>query len=266
MNRREFLCSATACACLPGTHAHAEADALETCAMMPPSDIAAARAFADQKWAGNKAIGNNEAGGLKSKRWDPALRELRVKFMTESTLSDRIFSAAKGWEDHMPLRFHKVSGNETADILFGTVAGNGHWSNVGTDSGFQAAQGIQSMNFGWVRNPNNAALRRTALHEFGHAMGLVHEHSLPGNTIDWDKPAVYAHYEKTYGWKPDRVNANVFKTYSEAQVNRTTYDPKSIMHYPVEAELVTDPDDVVGWNLVLSPLDKALIKWLWTPA
>jgi len=46
------------------------------------------------------------------------------------------------------------------------------------------------MNFGWdLTVPGQ---RGTALHEIGHALGLLHEHQSPFAGIHWDDEAVYA--------------------------------------------------------------------------
>ena len=35
------------------------------------------------------------------------------------------------------------------------------------------------------------------------------------------------------------------------------------MHYPIQAELVSNPKDVVGWNIKLSDDDKRVIAFLY---
>ncbi len=56
------------------------------------------------------------------------------------------------------------------------------------------------MNFGWFDDstPDNE-FSRTVIHEFGHALGCVHEHSSPAATIPWNRDAVYAYYLATQG-------------------------------------------------------------------
>ena len=48
------------------------------------------------------------------------------------------------------------------------------------------------MNYGWL-TPESAQdeVRRVVLHEFGHALGLIHEHQNPkGGGIEWNRDAV----------------------------------------------------------------------------
>ena len=98
------------------------------------------------------------------------------------------------------------------------------------------------------------------LHEFGHALGAIHEHSNPRNGIKWNKPAVYAYYAETQGWTKAEVDAQVLERYSLSILNASTYDPKSIMHYPVPKELLLPGGTAVGWNRVLSAADRKFIR------
>ena len=53
-------------------------------------------------------------------------------------------------------------------------------------------------------------IRRLILHEFGHSLGLIHEHSSPAaGSFFKDPELVYAYYQRTQGW--DR--AMVTRTY-----------------------------------------------------
>ncbi len=46
---------------------------------------------------------------------------------------------------------------------------------------------------GWLEpDTPNDEYRRVVLHEFGHALGGIHEHQSPASgVIPWDKPKVY---------------------------------------------------------------------------
>ena len=73
------------------------------------------------------------------------------------------------------------------------------------------------------------SFKGTVLHEFGHALGLIHEHMSPVSGIKWDSAAVYSR-KRMMGWSKEMTDAQLFKKYSLAYTNGTTYDPKSIMH------------------------------------
>ena len=72
------------------------------------------------------------------------------------------------------------------------AADKGSWSYVGQESLSRPA-GSATMNLGWIDDKSVAlsnADKGTILHEFGHALGLVHEHQSPARagtlTLDED--------------------------------------------------------------------------------
>ena len=98
------------------------------------------------------------------------------------------------------------------------------------------------------------------LHEFGHALGCLHEHQSPVAGINWDKPAVYEYCEALNPpWDKEYVDKNIFEIYNTNQTLFTPFDPTSIMIYPIPKGLTTDGFEV-GWNSELSQTDKDFIK------
>ncbi|MBZ7927046.1 hypothetical protein LAC81_25455 [Ensifer adhaerens] len=206
---------------------------------------------------------HSEAISLYKKKWNPKRRILNVSFLDEPTYLDKVIKNARGWEDHIGMNFR--FGPSDPDILIAFDKG-GSWSYIGTDSRYYAQRGRPSMNFGWFDSKTaDGEFSRVCLHEFGHALSLVHEHSHPGGKISWKEKAVFAYYKKQ-GWSEDDVRRQIFKKYQLSQVNGSGYDQTSIMHYPIDASLVTDPSDAVGWNEQLSSLDKAVIAKLYPKA
>jgi len=104
-------------------------------------------------------------------------------------------------------------------------------------------------------------MRGTTMHEFGHALGLLHEQSFPG-AIKWNRDTIYKHYWDNYHWGKAQVDFNVLETSDQFFTNGTVYDPKSIMHYSVESWQTTD-----GYSLTesndLSQGDKNIIAALY---
>jgi len=118
-----------------------------------------------------------------------------------------------------------------ANVRIG-FANDGAWSFVGTDI-LQQPANMPTMNFGWL----DAA---TIMHEFGHALGMIHEHQNPrGETIPWDVNAVYKWAAETQGWDRRTTDTNILEHYSVDTTNGSGFDPESIMLYFFPGTLTT---------------------------
>lgn len=143
-----------------------------------------------------------------------------------------------------------VSDPSKANIRISFDPDGGAWSLIGTDCLHERSK--PTMNLGWF----DVA---TTLHEFGHALGMVHEHQNPhGNPIKWDYPRVYSWAETTQGWDHEMTEKNILNKYANSQINGSQFDPQSIMLYFFPGKLTTNN---VGThqNLRLSGLD---VTWL----
>jgi hypothetical protein len=98
----------------------------------------------------------------------------------------------------------------------------------------------------------------TIIHEFSHALGMLHEHQNPSGGIKWNKDAVYAWAAETQGWDRETTQENILNTYSYNQITGSTYDPESVMLYFFPSTLTLDGTEVKQ-NLRYSKTD---IEWL----
>lgn len=188
-------------------------------------------------------------------------QDLKVKFLSGSTtLQETVAKIAKEWEQFANLRFDFISTGD-ADIRINLDSKGGHNSMIGTLAG-SINQSEKTMNFDTTDFRSYDAMRRTVLHEFGHAIGLLHEHYSPVAGIPWNKEVVYKELAQSQGWDKQTVDVNLFQEYKISYTNGTLYDRASIMHYPVLARWTTN-GYAVAWNNNLSTGDKSLISTLY---
>ena len=129
------------------------------------------------------------------------------------------------------LKFNFVDDFKTANVRISFDPEQGAWSFIGTQCKDPEHNGNATMNLGWF----DVA---TTIHEFGHVLGLIHEHQNSNeNPIKWDKDAVYAWAQSTQGWDKQTTDVNILNVYDKNQINGSVFDPLSIMLYFFPAEL-----------------------------
>jgi hypothetical protein len=138
---------------------------------------------------------------------------------------------------------------------------DGSWSTIGTTCRLVRDRSEPTMNYGWLDlDSTEDEVQRVVLHEFGHALGLIHEHQNPAGGINWDRDAVSRELSgPPNNWDPETIERNMFEPYSAQETNFSRLDPDSIMMYPIPANWTTDGFSV-GLNDGLSEQDKAFIR------
>lgn len=209
-----------------------------------------------------------------SKLWVLKDNPLTVAFLGGSPqLRSKIMQALQPWEAASAIRFDfgpnvsqgifrewtRADTSYKADIriAFDEV---GYWSFVGTDSidPTVTEPNQSSMNFQGFTNSFPPDWTGTVLHEFGHALGLQHEHQSPNadctNEFRWANDLGYIPTQDQYGsfvpdaqgrrpgiytvlggppnsWKPAQIDFNLKQLPNDAIYNASAFDPKSIMMY-----------------------------------
>lgn len=214
--------------------------------------------FSDVGAGDGSGTKRSRAAFFTQKLWENG-STLNVRFVG-GTLAQRRFvrSVAPEWSKYanLTLRFIATKNRKMrADIRVAFKRGVGSWSYVGTDAR-QIPQEQPTLNLGWLHRTNPRD-RGVVLHEFGHAIGLVHEHQNPKGGIEWNREAVV---EALSGppnhWDEATIEHNVFSKYNAADVTASDVDDKSIMMYPFPAEW-TRNGVATPTNDDLSPTDRA---------
>jgi hypothetical protein len=193
------------------------------------------------------------------KLWKPG-RVLRVRFLDGvQAVQEKVKAIAQGWTNFANITF-VFSDDPDAEIRISFQL-PGSWSYIGTDA-LLIPKDQPTMNLGWLTpNTDDEEYSRVVLHEFGHALGMIHEHQNPAGKIPWNEQAVLDYYmgPPNY-WTEAQVRSNIFQTYNKAHTKFTEFDMDSIMRYPIPRAHVTDPKWAVEWqNYQLSDLDKEFI-------
>jgi hypothetical protein len=147
---------------------------------------------------------------------------------------------------------------------------SGFWSAIGTASR-KTDHSMNLASLGEDELPRNRAnqqmseaeARRLVLHEFGHVLGLFHEHQSPksGCAAEYYEEAVFA-FGALRGWAPERTIQNFREIANTAEFNATEVDRKSIMHYSLPPWLFKAGEKSPCWvpaNFEVSQGDKQFV-------
>jgi hypothetical protein len=186
----------------------------------------------------------------KNKQWSNG-QTIEISFKGgNSTQQDMVRQIAPQWCEFANLKFEFTT-NRAAKIRVAFDPDDGAWSYIGRDNDdipFDAA----TLNLGWQD-------RNVILHEFGHMIGLAHEHQNPQGGIVWNEAAVIADLSGAPNfWDEATIRHNVLDKYRLDQIIGTAFDPASIMLYAFPGSW-TQSGQGTEFNGDLSKQDKAFI-------
>ena len=218
---------------------------LDSCVAIKPTTSSVNGA--ERLWAYNKEL------------W-PQRAVLRVKFMDGSkSQQDRAWFRFQKIDELVNLKLVRVPSGE-AEIRVRFDPQDGHWSYVGRYCA-RVPQAQATMNLALQSGffgDRSSEWDRVVLHECIHALGGQHEHQSPQNTIRWNVPVVLAEYRRSQGWTDAEIYEQVLNRSDARDFNGSTFDPKSIMLYPIAKHETLDGFSV-GWNRKLTPTDIATL-------
>jgi serralysin len=185
---------------------------------------------------------NDKAALLNGARWNSG-DQIRVRFLEgEESLRQRVRAVAERWTApnmaNLTLQF--VDSGD-AEIRIAFQQGDGSWSYLGTVCR-DIPEPEPTMNYGWLTpDSDDDELRRVVMHEFGHALGLIHEHQNPEGGIEWNEQAVIDDLSGPPNrWDLATIRRNVLDHYAPETVTASTVDKLSIMMYPIPAAWTLD--------------------------
>jgi hypothetical protein len=176
---------------------------------------------------------------------------LRIRFMAGTAAQkDMVKAIAPEWTRFANLDF-EFTDDPRAEIRVTFDANDGAWSYVGTDNSGIPLHAA-TLNLGWQD-------QGVILHEFGHMIGLTHEHQNPAGGIEWNEAKVIADLAGPPNfWDEATVRHNVLNKYGADQVNGTEFDPQSVMLYAFPADWTVNMGGT-SENDALSELDRMFV-------
>ncbi|EEB94505.1 hypothetical protein MPER_06670 [Moniliophthora perniciosa FA553] len=147
---------------------------------------------------------------------------------------DAVTNTIETWMTYANVSFDKISQRDKAQLRISFSDKGSSWSMVGVDANTVKDKSKPTMMLGWLADayPPSASDASTILHEFGHALGMMHEHQSParGGSIHLKDFSVYQYYRPLLNYDDALVKSQVIDQYNLASVsNFSRLDLKSIM-------------------------------------
>jgi hypothetical protein len=195
--------------------------------------------------------GRQRAISLVGKQWING-STIKIRFMNGTQdQKDMVERFSPEWTEHANLKF-EFTDDPRADIRVTFDPNDGAWSYVGTDNK-NIPLHAATLNLGWQD-------QGVILHEFGHMIGLSHEHQNPGGGIVWNEAAVIADLSGPPNWWDEAtIRHNVLSKYSADQVHGTEFDLDSVMLYAFPNSW-TQNMGATHENDELSHMDREFVK------
>lgn len=194
------------------------------------------------------------AVGSRGKFW-PVGKVFKIAFLDGTPAQiEAVKTHAPEWFLSANLGVEWVTNPSQADVRISFDASQGAWSYVGTDN--KGVKTGKTMNLGW-QAPD--AIK----HEFGHLLGLYHEHQNPQGGICWNEQVVIKDLQGPPNyWSVAQIRFNVLDPINSTDLVTTPWDRTSIMHYGIPGSWVCNGTAIPGGKTI-SATDKAFIAMVY---
>ncbi len=181
-----------------------------------------------------------------SKWWGAGGVKLGVSFMDNppADLRARILSHANAWSRTANVQFSESSQGE---IRLARQPGQGYYSYLGPDC-LQIPAGQPTLNLdSFTMQTEDSEFYRVVRHEFGHALGFIHEHMRRQIVQRIDPAKAIAFFGATQGWTAQEVQEQVLTPYEDTALKETpSADTLSVMCYSLPGSIMVDGLPVPG--------------------
>src|SRR5258706_9892542 len=128
--------------------------------------------------------GANRAALVKGAKWTPGTT-ISASFLDgEESVKEKVKRVALGWTASGMANLRIIFQDKNDSLIRISFKFSGSWSTVGTECRNITDKAQPTMNYGWLTpDSTDDETRRVVLHEFGHALGLIHEHQSPAGGI-----------------------------------------------------------------------------------
>ncbi|EJM13017.1 Astacin (Peptidase family M12A) [Pseudomonas sp. GM18] len=175
--------------------------------------------------------------GAHTKYWATG-RTLKIAILRlNDELYDTVKNAINQWAPYVNLNFEFVDLSDNDELFEGDIRidlsphyNKVAFSRIGTDALTTPAYEVT---MGLGINSTDENYSAVAIHEFGHALGRLHEHQHPDADIPWDREKVYQALQTNHGMSRTAVDANLFPLPRDNNATYAPYDRHSVMHYQV---------------------------------
>jgi hypothetical protein len=223
-----------------------------------PDEIAGLRKLVEEANSANVPSSAFEAGGVPTLFWKPGT-QLHVKFLHgEPWIQQKVAEYAQEWTRSANLSF--VFDNHPRSQIRIAFLDDGSWSAVGLMALDRKRYPLYkpTMNFGWLSaDLPEDAFAHVVLHEFGHALGMLHEHQGPATGIRWNTRAIID--DLAGRWTREQIDSQILLRYAGTETQFTAFDAESIMLYWIPAHWTVD-SQAFPQHSTLSHADKAFIR------